>query len=167
LIDIPKDLAENLIFIINQTSKEQISQFDDQMQALDLDKAQWRILGYLIYFENINQSELAKLLGVGKAPLGQLIHKLEQAGWVQRRPSQSDRRSYNLGLSERLKEIAALIKKLMELEAERLLTGLDEQERESVKRTLRTIRRNIDDVRPSDEINDLKSLIAVKMACLT
>lgn len=161
---IPSQLADNLSFIINQASKEQIACFDRQMRALNLDRAQWRVLGYLDFFHDINQSDLARLMGVGKAPLGQLIHKMEAAGWLVREQSQTDRRSYSLRAADSLAGVASRVKHLMELESERLMAGLSGKDRAQLKKLLETILSNAQGVPESPEIKSLKADIMAEMA---
>jgi len=160
---IPPELAENLSFIINQTATDQWVWFDGEMKALRLDRARWRVLGYVNFFNNINQSELARLLGVGKAPLGESIRKLEREGMIIREPSLADRRSYNLRVADSYTQLASLIRRLMELESERLLTGLSEKERTQLRKTLRRIRNNICRTSESGEVSALKREIVAEM----
>ena len=58
--------------------------------------------GILILIRNnpaISQAALARAIGVERATLGQIITDMEAKSWVERQPSNSDRRSYALTLS--------------------------------------------------------------------
>ena len=58
--------------------------------------------GILILIRNnpaISQAALARAIGVERATLGQIITDMEAKSWVERHPSDSDKRSYALTLS--------------------------------------------------------------------
>jgi len=148
------------------TAKEQFNYLDNKMRELNLDHAQWRILGYLKHFNTINQSELAKLLGMGKASLGQLIRKFEAEGWINREPSETDKRSYNLQLSGKSKNIARIINKLMHLESERITRDFTTVEKENLKNHLYRIRNNIDQIPVSSNIENLRQELHTEISNL-
>lgn len=160
---IPPQLAENPSFLINQTAKDQGVWFDREMKALKLDRAQWRLLGYLNFFDSINQSELARILGIGKAPLGQMVHKLERMGMIVREPSSADKRSYNLRVADSHLRISSMIGELMTLESARSLMGLSEKDRTQLCKLLRRVRSNLFASPESEEVKALKREIVIEM----
>jgi len=136
------------------------------MKALKLDRSQWRLLGYLSFFTTITQSELARLLGIGRAPLGQLIRKLEEAGMIVREPMASDKRSYNLRIVDSHAQLANLVREMMRLESAQLLNGLEEEQLEQARKALRHIRDRVQESPASDEIRAIKSEILAEIAKL-
>jgi len=162
----PPQLADNLCFLINQTAKEQLAWFDREMKALKLDRSQWRLLGYLSFFTDITQSELARLLGIGKAPLGQLIRKLEEAGMIVREPLVTDKRSYNLRVADSHAQLAFMVREMMKLESAQLLQDLPEEEMAQARDVLRHIRNKVQESPESDEIRAIKKDILAEIAKL-
>lgn len=67
--------------------------FDRRMAKLGLTRAQWRVLTFLFRQDGMTQSALADLLEMERAPLGRLIDRLEESGWVERRSDPGDKRA--------------------------------------------------------------------------
>lgn len=83
--------------------------FGEQIADLGMTEPQWRVLGFLHRSEGLSQTELAELLGIRKAPLGEQIDRLEVAGVVERRPDPGDRRVRRLYLTARGRRTAVQI----------------------------------------------------------
>ncbi len=67
--------------------------FDRRMARLEMTRAQWRVLTFLIRQDGMTQSALAELLEMERAPLGRLVDRLEESGWVERRGDPGDKRA--------------------------------------------------------------------------
>jgi DNA-binding MarR family transcriptional regulator len=65
------------------------------MKPLGITRSQWWVLANLSRHNGggMMQAELARILGVGKVTVGGLVDRLEDAGYVRRRPDASDRRA--------------------------------------------------------------------------
>ena len=72
---------------------------DERLVDLSITDAQWRVIGFLYRGEGLTQTELALLLGMQKAPLGEHIDKLEALGYLLRRRDVTDRRINRLYLT--------------------------------------------------------------------
>lgn len=83
--------------------------FGVQIADLGMTEPQWRVLTFLDHSDGLSQTELASLLGIGKAPLGEQIDRLEAAGLVLRRPDPHDRRVRRLFVTPRGHRTAATI----------------------------------------------------------
>jgi len=159
---IPKELRTP-IFTIGQTSKLFVRYMDREMQALNLNKSQWRIMGYLNFFKTINQSELASLLGLSKAMLGQIIHKFEEKNWVTRKISSVDRRSYDLRLTPRVKKIGNLLGAIMVMESDRILDGFSEREKREVENYLMRMTKNLEELPETPALKKLRKELAEEL----
>ena len=73
--------------------------FDEKMQELDLTASTWRVLVYLRRSDGISQADLARLLDVSRASLGQVIDRLEKSGHVVRVEHSDDRRVWRVHLT--------------------------------------------------------------------
>jgi MarR family transcriptional regulator, transcriptional regulator for hemolysin len=76
---------------------------------LGLTRAQCKVLGYLARNEGINQAGLADLLEIKPMSLVRQIDRMEEDGWIERRPDPSDRRAHRLVLTEKARPILARI----------------------------------------------------------
>lgn len=69
-------------------------------------QGQGRVLKLLKLKPEISQKELAIILDIRPQSLGELLTKLERAGYVTRAPSETDRRSLNVSLTEAGRAVA-------------------------------------------------------------
>lgn len=88
----PHDLA----FLLYDCSRLLRRRIDERMAPLELREAQWRVVGFLSRSEGLTQTELATLLGMQKAPLGEQLDRLEASHWIERRRDINDRRANRL-----------------------------------------------------------------------
>lgn len=66
--------------------------FDRRMKELGLTQAQGRVLATVKRQEGISQSQIAHILDMERAPVGKLLDRLEEAGFIERRADTADRR---------------------------------------------------------------------------
>src|SRR5690349_15522028 len=75
---------------------------DQRLKPLGLSQAKWRTLLHLYRVENPpTQAEIASHLGIEEPTLVSLLHRLERAGWVARKPAEHDRRCKIVHLERR------------------------------------------------------------------
>jgi len=81
-------------FLIHDVSRLRRTAFDQRMKPLGITRSQWWVLSGVSRHgeQGIAQTELAKVLDLGKVSLGGLIDRLEERGFVERRPDPQDRR---------------------------------------------------------------------------
>jgi MarR family transcriptional regulator for hemolysin len=81
-------------FLVHDVSRMRRTLFDKAVKPLGITRAQWWALANLSRqkTEGMIQSDLARLLDVGKVTIGGLIDRLEASGHVERRPDPVDRR---------------------------------------------------------------------------
>jgi DNA-binding MarR family transcriptional regulator len=84
--------------------RAQLSMYKDYgrfMDRLDLRPAQYSVL--LLVRENpgLSQSTISQILGIQRANFVSLLDELESRGWVERRSSEKDRRSFALHLTKK------------------------------------------------------------------
>lgn len=104
-----------LSFLIHDVSRMRRSAYDHYMKPLGITRAQWWVLAHLSRHDGMMQTQLADVLEVGKASLGDVIESLESGGWVSRRPDPTDKRAKRVYLS---KSSQGLIKRMTQLEVE-------------------------------------------------
>ncbi len=81
-------------FLVHDVSRMRRTLFDQSVKDLGITRAQWWALANLSRHEpeGMVQSDLARLLDIGKVSVGGLIDRLEAAGLVERRFDSADRR---------------------------------------------------------------------------
>ena len=139
------DLNRSFGFVLHETARLIGKRYDQRAKGLGLTRAQTQLLAYLLYHEGINQARLADLLEIEPISLARLLDRMEQAGWVERRPDPKDRRAWLLYTTEKLKPVFTKMVEIgKEVRAEALV-GLSEEEHEQIMELLLRVRRNLSD----------------------
>lgn len=132
-----------LSFLIHDVSRMRRSAYDHFMKPLGITRAQWWVLAHLSRHDGMMQTQLADVLEVGKASLGDVIESLEGGGWVSRLPDPSDKRAKRVYLT---KSAQGLIKRMTQLEVEfngQVLADLSPEEQATLSRLLLTVKQSI------------------------
>lgn len=83
--------------------------FDRRVKALGITRPQWLALRRLTRSPGASQSELAEMMEIERAPAGKIVDRLEERGWVERRPDPVDRRINRIFLTDRGERVHAAI----------------------------------------------------------
>jgi DNA-binding MarR family transcriptional regulator len=133
-------------YLISDVARLMRTVFDRRMRELGLTRSQWLALTRLHRRPGLSQSEVADLLEIEKASAGRLIDRLEENGWVERRPDPKDRRINRVYLSARAERVHASIWPIAEATVDEALGDLSSAERRRftsmmvrVKNTLQTM----------------------------
>ena len=138
-----EDLNRTLGFLLHDASRLMRKRFDRRARTLGLTRAQWRVLAQLRRREGINQSALADILEIENITMGRHIDRLEDAGWVERRPDPEDRRAWRLYLAEKVQPILDGMRVLSNETREEALAGLSPDQRDILIEGLVTIKDNL------------------------
>src|ERR1700688_1479025 len=103
------DLERSFGFLVNDVARLFGRRFDLNGRRLGLTRAQCRTLGYLARNEGINQAGMADLLEIRPMTLVRQIDRMEETGWIERRPDPADRRARRLFLSAKARPILGRI----------------------------------------------------------
>jgi DNA-binding MarR family transcriptional regulator len=122
--------------------------FDQRVRGLGLSRAQWQLLAHLQRHEGINQSGLAELLELEPITVARLIDRMEEAGWVERRPDPADRRAHRIFMTERARPLLARLRALGESVRNSALCGLAAADRDRLLDALLHIRGNLTERTP-------------------
>jgi MarR family transcriptional regulator for hemolysin len=140
-----ENLDRSLGFLLNDVSRQMRNRFDRQARALGLTRAQWRVMMFLRRHEGARQNELAALLEVENVTLGRHIDRLEESGWVERRPDPKDRRAWRLFLAEKSMPMLDKLTVFLIETRETALRGFSANHREVLIETLIRIKTNLVD----------------------
>ena len=134
---------ENIGLLIHDVARLLRVLYDRQMASIGLTRSQWWLLTYLFFKDGINQSELAILMDMEKAPLSRLLDRMEKKGWVIRKNENKDRRTKNIYLSESIKPlISSMRDKAAEYRRESL-SILTDKERNKLKAILQILKQDL------------------------
>ncbi|MEM9624054.1 MAG: MarR family winged helix-turn-helix transcriptional regulator [Pseudomonadota bacterium] len=111
--------------------------------GITLSRPQWGVLTTLTGRPGLTQTELADLVGIGRAPLGKLIDKLEAQNWVERRPDPEDRRVNRLYLVRSTSSIDEPTQSISNQVVNELLEDLPESDQLAFRRALEHMHRKL------------------------
>ncbi|HTV87393.1 MAG TPA: MarR family transcriptional regulator [Stellaceae bacterium] len=103
------DLDRSFGFLVTDVARLFGRRFSHHGKRLGLTRAQCRTLGYLARNEGINQAGLADILEIRPMTLVRQIDRMEEAGWIERRPDPADRRARRLYLTDKARPILGRI----------------------------------------------------------
>ncbi|CAB3736113.1 MarR family winged helix-turn-helix transcriptional regulator [Paraburkholderia rhynchosiae] len=134
---------QRLGFLMHDVSRLRRTAYDGYMKPLKITRSQWWVLIYLARHDGMIQSDLAKLLELGKAALGGLIDRLEASGLVRRGADETDRRAKRIYLSAAGTKLIRDMQVRSDEMNERILQGLSAEERENLTDLLTRVKRNL------------------------
>ncbi|WP_417451802.1 MarR family winged helix-turn-helix transcriptional regulator [Kordiimonas sp.] len=129
------------------------------MTRYGISAAQNAVLLYLLKHEGATMGQVAVALGLKNAATSGLVDRMEKNDLVERRPSASDGRAYELYLRPTGRDTAEQSKSVIRQSNERLLEGFTGDERALMSRFFETIIDRADhfgahDIHDTDDIGD-------------
>ena len=122
------DIDRSIGFLVNDVARLFGRRFSHNGRRLGLTRAQCRTLARIARHEGINQAGLADLLEVRPMTLVRQIDRMEEAGWIERRPDPADRRARRLFLTDKARPILGRIRAVANETRDEALTGLSAAE---------------------------------------
>ena len=113
-------------FLIHDVSRLRRTVVDKALRPMGVTRSQWWVLANLSRHngDGMMQTELAKVMDVGKVTLGGLIDRLEARGYVERRPLPGDRRAKRVLMTGKGTRILAQIQKVAKVVNAEIMTGI-------------------------------------------
>jgi MarR family transcriptional regulator, transcriptional regulator for hemolysin len=138
------ELDYNFGYLVHDVARLHARRFNERAVArLGLTRAQCRLLGYLARNEGINQAGLADLLEIKPMTLVRQVDRMEEQGWIARRPDPGDRRARRLYLTERARPILARILAVSDEVKEEAFAGLSDSDGRALIEQLRRVHANL------------------------
>ena len=134
---------ENIGLLIHDVARLLRVLYDRQMSSIGLTRSQWWLLTYLFFKDGINQSELAILMDMEKAPLSRLLDRMEKKEWVIRKNENKDRRTKNIYLSESIKPLISSMRDKAAEYRSKSLSILTDKERNKLKDILQILKKDL------------------------
>lgn len=117
--------------------------FDSRMRRVGLRGSTWRVLAYLNRSDGQTQTQLAELLEISRAAVGQMVDQLEAANFVHRRPDQRDARCWRVHLSEGARVALPGFQDSARSFEEELFSGFSQRELHELSRLVEKLRQRI------------------------
>ena len=128
-----KDLQRaGVAFLLSQVGAHVAATFAERLKPLKITPGHAGILRAIGGQRGISQRSLAALLGMHPSRLVLVLDEMEKLGLVERKASQTDRRTYALHLTERGKEKLETIGRVSRDLPNKICAALKESERETL-----------------------------------
>ena len=129
--------------------------FDRRVKALGITRPQWLAIVRLKRRPGASQSELADMMEIEKAPAGKIVDRLEERGWIERRPDPVDRRVNRIFLTERGERVHAVIWPIAQSTVGDALVDLSDKEIAHLTQLLSRVKSRLGDMAASDSMVEL------------
>jgi len=139
------DIENSPGFLLAKCHKKAFQRFKKKLEPFNLTPPQFGALTFLWQKDGINQIELGQLMGTDRTTISGIIERLEMKGYVQRKPSSSDKRSLYIFNTEKGNKLKY---KLFDVAREHnsfLLNSLGKEEKSELIRILKKLETAIND----------------------
>lgn len=134
---------ERFAIEIVETARLLRREFDRRVAVLGSTRAQWRVLVKLSLRDGQKQVELADALDVEPITLCRMVDRLEEAGFVERRRDEADRRAWRIHLTPKAGPVLARIEELADAAHADFLAGIPAGDRDIARHVLARVRENV------------------------
>jgi DNA-binding MarR family transcriptional regulator len=126
-------------FLLAQLGAHAAGRYAEKVAQLELDPAQTGVLHLVAREAGLSQQALADRLGVVPSRVVALVDGLEGRGWLARRRSTTDRRSYELHLTDAGRELLGRLREVAAAHEREVTAALDADERAQLVGLLRRV----------------------------
>jgi MarR family transcriptional regulator for hemolysin len=133
----------NFAYEVAKTAHALRRAFDRRAAAVGVTRAQWRVLAWLGREDGMRQVDLADGLDVEPITLCRMIDRLAEAGLVERRRDEEDRRAWRIHLMPAARPVIEHLRGLAAEFLEEALEGVSETDQARVRESLARVRANL------------------------
>lgn len=117
--------------------------FNRQVKEMGLTRTQWQVL-YLLYMQGEQtQTNIADTLMMAKPPLGKVVERLEDGGWIKRRDDGKDRRAKLVSLTPKIQPMLNSLESLVDDIGGIATRGMSKQEAVQFYKLLKVAHANL------------------------
>ena len=127
---------------------------NEELETLGITRRQWEVLGWISFQGEMSQTELAERMGIESPTLVGVLDRMERDGWIQRIPSETDRRKKLIRPTEQVEPVWAKMVACGLRIRERATHGLSEDQLQQLRETLSVLRNNLTADVPADVPTD-------------
>jgi MarR family transcriptional regulator, transcriptional regulator for hemolysin len=133
----------NISFLIGDTARLLRRRFEQKAKGHSLSRAQWQVLASVQRYQGIHQHTLADLMEMKPITLVRLLDKLQEAGLIERRIDEHDRRARRLYLTAQADPTMTRLHQLADEMRADAFAGLSAAEQTQLAELLLKIRTNL------------------------
>lgn len=133
----------NFLFTLGELQRLVRAYADKEAARFGMTRAQWAVLAKVERYEGMKQSELAEQMEMQPITLTRLIDKLAEAGLIERRGDDSDRRVNRLYLKKAARPLLAKLAVLRSDLTDTALQGIGAGDAERLMTHLEAIKENV------------------------
>jgi MarR family transcriptional regulator for hemolysin len=130
--------------------------FDRRVKALGITRPQWLALSRLKRKPGASQSELADMMEIERAPTGKIVDRLQERGWLERRPDPGDRRINRIFLTEQGEKVHAAIWPIGQATVNDALSDLLPREVADLTELLARVKARLAEIAEGDSMTDIE-----------
>lgn len=130
-------------FLIHDLAGLMRLSFERRVREIGLTRAQWFVLAHIVRGDGKTQTELAEATDMERAPLGKLLDRLAEGGWIERRSDPADRRLKRIYLTEKIVPLMPIAGRASEQVFNIAFAGMDAADRERLIDGLVLMRGNL------------------------
>lgn len=135
--------ALKLGFAINDAARLRRQVFDAELRPAGFTTAQASVMRHLSQRDGLSPSELAQQLELGKVAVGECVERLISAGFVEKRASAHDRRSWHVFLTPAGRQAVSKLRAVALGLNDRILAGVGDAEIRATLEVLDRIKTNL------------------------
>lgn len=135
--------SPTLGFLLSDTARLYRKRFEQRARGLGFTRAQYQVLATLYRAEGIQQGRLADVLEIEPITLVRLLDKLEARGLIERRQHPTDRRIWQLYLTDAAHPLLDTMLELGDATRLEAVSGLSGADEEALMRLLAAVKSNL------------------------
>ena len=118
------------------------SYMNKKMEPFGLNKGQLPVLIFLYKYDGSSQQQLTDYLRIDKGCDAKTIKKLEQEGYVTREIDSSDKRAFNVRLTQKAKDAIPAIREAIYSWEDVMTAGLNDEEKDAAEQIIYKMAKN-------------------------
>lgn len=132
-------------YLIHDVSRLRRQLYDQRSRHLGITRSQWWVLFNLArkVGSPMNQNELAQMLEMGSASMGELLRRLEKSGFIKRQAVPGDRRSKHVLIADRGLEVLENMRFVARTSNEAIMDGISDDEQQLLNDLLSRMKVNL------------------------
>lgn len=132
-------------YLIHDVSRLRRALYDQRSRHLGITRSQWWVLFNLSRGDGrpLNQNELAQMLEMGSASMGELLQRLEKGDFIKRQAVPGDRRSKHVVIAERGLEVLEHMRLVARANNEAIMAGISMDEQKLLNELLSKMKNNL------------------------
>ncbi len=137
------DFENSIGYWVFATAHELACAMNAELQAHGITYRQWEVLAWLSYAGEMSQTELAARMGIEAPTLVGVLDRMERDGWIQRVPSETDRRKKMIRVTDRVDPAWNQMVQCGLRVRKQATHGLSEEQIKMLRSTLKVMLRNL------------------------